>query len=218
MPHGALVHGGHTLRLLDNGDLSAVYPEDSDSWLYLVRASDDISLARIRKITQVWSVALGAADLPQKKIDTLFDQVLYRDLPELELDLIPGARLSDPRVDEIDEFEITLQRLGKESVKESAADSMPLYGSAKELLEAIQAQVPESETLKEQGELYINKMRSKRVGEMDARKERERRRRKLLAEQAKAQQEREHRQREEAVFTALERQSEEENRLAKKLW
>ena len=120
--------------------------------------------------------------------------------------------------DEIDEFEITLQRLGKESVKESAADSMPLYGSAEELLEAIQAQVPESETLKEQGELYINKMRSKRVGEMDARKERERRRRKLLAEQAKAQQEREHRQREEAVFTALERQSEEENRLAKKLW
>ena len=121
--------------------------------------------------------------------------------------------------DSISDFETTLNRLGKDEVPKSSRDAQPIIDSSPlEHLRAIQARVPDEAVLKKQGAEYVALMKTKRVEAMNARKEKERRRRKLLCDHAQAQRDSEDEKRKEYLFSTLERESTEEQRVSKRLF
>lgn len=121
--------------------------------------------------------------------------------------------------DSINDFENTLNRLGKDEVPKSSRDTQPIIdSSALEHLRSIQARAPDQAVLKKQGAEYVALMKTKRVEAMNARKEKERRRRKLLCDHAQAERDREGEKRKEYLFSTLERESAEEHRVSKRLF
>ena len=121
--------------------------------------------------------------------------------------------------DSINDFETTLNRLGKDEVPKSSRDAQPIIDSSPlEHLRAIQARVPDEAVLKKQGAEYVALMKNKRVEAMNARKEKERRRRKLLCDHAEAERDCEGEKRKEYLFSTLERESAEEQRVSKRLF
>jgi len=132
-----------------------------------------------------------------------------------------GARIDVE--DSIDEFETTLRRLGKaetedipdEAVKErlSAAPTSTL-----EHMKNIERSLPPFEEMGQSADGYIRSIKKKKAEEDISRKERDRRRRKVLLDQQSAQKELEARRKEEMLLEKLCRQSKEERKVAESLW
>merc|ERR1719183_2252312 len=90
--------------------------------------------------------------------------------------------------------------------------------NSRELVEAIQARMPNGQELEQEAGLFLRKIKeSKRAGSV-ARKERERRRRRVLVEQQREQDLLEESKLEEVLLEKLSRESEEEKRINYTVW
>jgi len=122
----------------------------------------------------------------------------------------------------VDDFEATLRRLqsdgdagGDEDVGEA---TMRVEVGAAEHLMKLEAMLPSAKAMDAESKQYLGRLRTKRLEEEAARKEREMRRRKVMLEQDAAQAQLEERRREELVLTKLARQSAEERNIGEQLW
>merc|ERR1719456_1308538 len=114
----------------------------------------------------------------------------------------------------------------EESSEDEDSDNQPdrLLGSttqahtSRELVEAIQARMPNGQELEQEAGLFLRKIKeSKRAGSV-ARKERERRRRRVLVEQQREQDLLEEGKLEEVLLEKLSRESEEEKQINYAAW
>merc|ERR1719163_2516274 len=92
------------------------------------------------------------------------------------------------------------------------AMTTPVTGG-QELLETLQSQLPSKEALGQEATVFMQKIKESKYAGNVARKERERRRRRVLVEQHQEQRELEERQLEEVLTEKLTRESNEERRI-----
>lgn len=125
--------------------------------------------------------------------------------------------------DSIDSFETTLRRLGKADTEELSDDliktkTMAAPTSALQHMSAIEESLSSFEEMQQSANTHIRQIKKKKSEEDASRKERDRRRRKVLLDQQAAQKELEERRREELLLEKLCRQSKEERKLSELLW
>ena len=117
----------------------------------------------------------------------------------------------------IDDFENTLKRLGIGEKKEEAGALMPLYTSAEQQLSKIETMLPDSAFWNNTKNEYMNTVKARVSEEAAARKEREKKRKKLLLERQKLQYETALDRRKNIVLTALNRKSNQEEKISTRL-
>jgi len=125
--------------------------------------------------------------------------------------------------DSIDAFETTLRRLGKAETEDIADGEVKKRLQAPpvstlEHMRTIERSLPAFDEMGHSADNYIRTIKKKKAEEDVSRKERDRRRRKVLLDQQSAQKELEMRRREEMLLEKLCRQSKEERKVAESLW
>ena len=119
----------------------------------------------------------------------------------------------------IDMFEDSLRRM--QDVVDEPVDetllSKTTTESPHEFLQSLASRVPRSMEMQRESEQYLNKVKERRMEDNLARKERDRRRRRVLVEQMHTHKDMEAKKREEMMKEKLLRQSEEEQRIAERL-
>ena len=127
----------------------------------------------------------------------------------------------------VDEFESTLRRLQTDADGDGGDDDFGAEGAA-----ALRVEVSASDHLRKlekldassqaqmagESKAYLQRLRTRRLEEEAARKEREMRRRKVMLEQDAAQAALEERRHEDLILTKLSRQCEEEKKIGEQLW
>lgn len=126
-------------------------------------------------------------------------------------------------VDSIDSFETTLRRLGKADSEELSDEAIKSRTgaaptSALDHMHSIEESLSSFEEMQRDANTHITQIKKKKAEEDVSRKERDRRRRKVLLDQQAAQKELEERRREELLLEKLCRQSKEERQLAEMMW
>ena len=119
----------------------------------------------------------------------------------------------------IDVFEDSLRRM--QDVVDEPVDEALLSKTATEspheFLQSLASRVPRSMEMQKESEQYLNKVKERRMEDNLARKERDRRRRRVLVEQMRTHKDMEAKKKEEMMKEKLLRQSEEEQRIAERL-
>ena len=123
----------------------------------------------------------------------------------------------------VDDFESTLRRLQSDTDAsndgESGADgAMRVEVGAAEHLMKLESLLPSSKVMDSEAKAYLGRLRTKRLEEEAARKEREMRRRKVMLEQDAAQAALEERRKEDLILSKLARQCAEERKIGEQLW
>lgn len=134
---------------------------------------------------------------------------------------LEAARAAADQAGGIDEFEVTLKRLG--SGADGEADFSPADVSRMGLdsdthLASLADAMPRATSMRGEVDSFMDRLRSRKQEEALSRKEREMRRRKVMLEQAQAQAALEEKRRQEALLTKLGRQCAEERAISERLW
>ena len=119
----------------------------------------------------------------------------------------------------IDGFEDSLRRM-QDTVDEEIDEALLTKTTTEtphEFLESLQARVARGADMAKESEAYINKVKERRMQDILARKERDRRRRRVLVEQMRTQKDMEASKAEAAIREKLVRQSAEEERIAERM-
>jgi len=119
----------------------------------------------------------------------------------------------------IDVFEDSLRRM-QDVVDEPVDDALlskTATDSPHEFLQSLATRVPRGVEMQKESEQYMNKVKERRMEDTLARKERDRRRRRVLVEQMRTHKDIEVKKKEEMMNTKLTRQSAEEERIAQRL-
>uniref|UniRef100_A0A7S1DS89 Calponin-homology (CH) domain-containing protein n=1 Tax=Hemiselmis andersenii TaxID=464988 RepID=A0A7S1DS89_HEMAN len=133
------------------------------------------------------------------------------------------AMESDTAADEvvhgIDHFEESLRRIQDQTDADVPDDVLAQTSTETpdQFLAALTSKVPSGAALKKESELYMKKVQERRGEEALARKERDRRRRRVLVEQMRTHKDMEVKRREAMLSEKISRQSTEEQRIAEKL-
>ena len=149
---------------------------------------------------------------------------------EIELALEEKARLrrarageaaKDEAMGDIDDFERRLERV-KGASKPGEGDrglgsQPPAHRDPAAHLEAMRSNMPDARELRRRGEKTVAKIKDKRQEALAARRERDRRRHKLLVDQSRAAEEAERARREEELLATLGARSMQETRVAERL-